>query len=333
MRVDDVLLELRQVLLGARDDLLARDNVVATGIGYKNAAGAATGELSIVCSVTRKMPKAQLASRDVVPRTIAGIRTDVVQTGAFRALAAETRRLRPAPGGASIGHRDITAGTLGCLVKRGGETFILSNNHVLANSNLASKGDPIVQPGPYDGGQIPGDVVATLEEYVPVVAGETESGCAVARGVARFLSDAARLVGSDARLRAVSAARTENLVDVALARPVSADAVTADILGIGVPTGTAEAELGMRVRKSGRSTGLTYGEVAQIDVTADIDYDGKTARFTEQVMAGPMSQGGDSGSAIVDDDGRIVGLLFAGSETTTLFNRMANVLDALGVTL
>jgi hypothetical protein len=331
--MDAALLGVRQVLLGVRDELLERPNVVATGVGYKESDGRRTGELSIVCSVTRKVPTSQLAKRDLVPAAVVGIPTDVVATGTFRALSLQNGRVRPAPGGVSIGHADITAGTLGCIVGRGDETFILSNNHVLANSNLAAVGDPILQPGPYDGGKMPADLIATLEEFVPVVVGEQESSCPLARGTARVLSDAARLFGSDARLRAVSARRTENLVDAAIARPASADAVTPEILGIGVPTGIAEPTLGMRVRKSGRSTGLTDGEIVQIDVTADIDYDGKTARFTDQVMAGAMSEGGDSGSAVVDEQGRIVGLLFAGSESATLVNRIQLVFDALKVGL
>lgn len=53
-------------------------------------------------------------------------------------------RIRKAPGGVSVGHYKITAGTLGCLATRGRRLLILSNNHVLANSNNARTGDPIL---------------------------------------------------------------------------------------------------------------------------------------------------------------------------------------------
>jgi hypothetical protein len=46
-----------------------------------------------------------------------------------------------------------------------------------------------------------------------------------------------------------------------------------------------------------------------------------------------MSQGGDSGSVILDDNSRILGLLFAGSDTTTVINRIENVFSALGVSV
>jgi hypothetical protein len=57
------------------------------------------------------------------------------------------------------------------------------------------------------------------------------------------------------------------------------------------------------------------------------------AQFRDQLLAGPMSQGGDSGSAVLDNDRKIVGLLFAGSDQTTIINRIQNVFSLLGVAL
>lgn len=333
----------RNALAASRGELLGRANVVATGVGFKRSSGESTGELAVVCSVTAKLPAARLAPADVLPRTVDGVRTDVVQTGVIRALEVPAgpvealpdpkQRFRPAPGGSSIAHASVTAGTLGTLVRKDGRLLILSNNHVLAASNAGSPGDAILQPGPYDGGIDPADRIAILEAFVPVRMAEDPSSCPLARGAADALSALARLVGSDARLRAVSAAVAENLVDCALAAPLDEALVSPEILGIGVPSGTARAELGMRVRKSGRTTGLTEGVIEQVDVTVDVAMGERTARFSDQLLAGAMSAGGDSGSLAVDDAGRAVGLLFAGSETTTLFNRIENVFAALQVTL
>ena len=102
----------RQTLKRNRYQLLKRSNVVATGVGYKITGGQKTTTLSIVCSVTRKVVASQLSSRDMVPATLEGTPTDVVQTGIIRALQSPTNKHRPAPGGVSIGHRDITAGPL-----------------------------------------------------------------------------------------------------------------------------------------------------------------------------------------------------------------------------
>ncbi|GAB4289528.1 MAG: hypothetical protein Kow0067_15540 [Coriobacteriia bacterium] len=317
----------------ARQALHGRRNVVATGVGYKVSDGVRTGELSIVCSVTEKVPLARLAAADRIPPAIGEVATDVVATGVLRALAAPTDRHRPAPGGVSIGHPAVTAGTLGCLVYRDGEPYILSNNHVLADENRARIGDPILQPGAYDGGRSPEDAIAVLADFVPVRMAEEASSCAFARASAAMLNAIARALGSGARLHAVSAEAAENLVDCAIARPIDDAMVSAEIVGLGMPTGVADATLGTAVRKSGRTTGVTSGEIVQVDVTADIRFGATTARFTDQLMAGAMSQGGDSGSAVLDAEGRLVGLLFAGSENTTLVNRSANVLAALGVTL
>lgn len=154
--------EVRAALQAHSLRLLAQANVVATGVGYKTTAGRRTQMLSIVCSVARKLPLAELAARDRVPPELNGIPTDVVETGVIRTLAARTDRHRPAPGGVSIGHREVSAGTLGCLVRKNGARMILSNNHVLANSNDAAPGDPILQPGVYDGGRFPQDHIADL---------------------------------------------------------------------------------------------------------------------------------------------------------------------------
>ncbi|MBE0476688.1 MAG: hypothetical protein IBX62_06315 [Coriobacteriia bacterium] len=334
----------RSALATSRQALLRRPNVVATGVGYKQVEGESTGEVGIVCSVTRKLPATQLAPGDLVPSEVEGVRTDVVQTGVIRALDWEPaaqpdepgdpkRRHRPAPGGVSVGHVAVTAGTLGCLVRRGGEILILSNNHVLAVSNAASPGDTILQPGPYDGGSDPGDAIALLDAFVPIRLAEGPSSCPLAAGAARALNALARLFGSDTRLRAVSLAAPENLVDAALGAPLDPSLVSPEILGVGTPQGAASGELGMRVRKSGRTTGLTEGRIEQVDVTVDVTYGERTARFADQLMAGAMSAGGDSGSVVLDGTGAAVGLLFAGSETSTIVNRIENVLTALGVAL
>jgi hypothetical protein len=124
-----------------------------------------------------------------------------------------------------------------------------------------------------------------------------------------------------------------NRVDAALARPVSPDLVKTEILGIGVPIGVGSATLGTEVQKTGRTTGTTRGTITQIDATLRVDYEGSTALFAGQLVAGPMSQPGDSGSAVLDMERRVVGLLFAGSAAATIINPIADVLSALNVDL
>jgi hypothetical protein len=123
-----------------------------------------------------------------------------------------------------------------------------------------------------------------------------------------------------------------NLVDAAIAKPLKDEYVTDEIKGLGKIVGIKPAILGMKIKKSGRTTGLTTGEIIQMDVTTNVQYgDGKTATFTDQFMAGPMSAGGDSGSAILTEDNHLVGLLYAGSEQVTLCNKIENVFKLLHI--
>jgi hypothetical protein len=77
------------------------------------------------------------------------------------------RRIRPIMPGYSIGHEDITAGTIGAFVTRGRYECVLSNNHVLANTNRSQRENPLLQPGPADGGRAR-DEVGWLSRYEPL---------------------------------------------------------------------------------------------------------------------------------------------------------------------
>lgn len=342
--------EIQPVLEEKRFELLQKSNVVATGIGYKTTNNRKTNEIVIICSVETKKPLARLRAQDRIPPSISGIATDVVPTGPITIFQDRTSRFRPAPGGVSIGHYQITAGTLGCLVQKNGELYVLSNNHVMANSNEAAIGDPVLQPGPYDGGQLLNDEIAKLSEFIPILFEGEENGsgngngngngdCGVAGFFTLVLNGMAALAGSKTRLKqyridTTDPVNNENKVDCAIARANNTDDLINEILEIGTIRGDAEGELGMEVKKSGRTTGLTTGAIQQVDVSARVNFGAnRTALFTDQVMAGGMSQGGDSGSVVLDQQNNVVGLLFAGSATTTVINRIQNVFSSLEVTL
>jgi len=316
--------------------IFARANVVGVAVGNKAIHGRYTNETCILVFVERKWPLEALRRRDVVPKEMDGVLTDVVETGRFTAVplvqsldADRTHRVRPAEGGSSIGHYRITAGTLGVLAHRHGRSVILSNNHVLANANEGHIGDPILQPGPADGGRLQ-DTIARLSEFVPIRFNERDVGV-----VGRFLIRAVGpILGAlGLTLKRLPSGRM-NLVDVAVAEPIDEGLVSSDILGIGRVSGTADATIGLSVQKSGRTTGLTEGKVTAIDAVVEVDYGGgKTAIFREQIVSDILSQGGDSGSLVVDSRGRAVGLLFAGGPTTTLINPIGAVLQALELSL
>lgn len=315
-------------------ELMAKHGVVAVGIGNKIVRGQKSAGKSIVCSVAHKRPLADISKHDLVPTSIEGVLTDVVEVGEIKALS-YTGKERPASYGASIGHFKITAGTLGCLVDRDGQKYILSNNHVMANSNDAQKGDEILQPGPHDGGTMQGDTLTRLTDFVPIsFTGENdETDCPVTNlyvGIGNFI---ARMMGSSKRLRPVQLRQAENLVDAAIAGPVLENEVRHRLKDN--PTGpyvrgVSMVTVGDQVHKSGRTTEYTRDEVLQTDVTVQVQYGaGKVAVFEDQFMCGPMSAGGDSGSLVLNLENNAVGLLFAGSDTVTICNRIQNVLSGL----
>ncbi|MCB0281082.1 MAG: trypsin-like peptidase domain-containing protein [Calditrichae bacterium] len=332
--------DVRQLLKTTKSDLFKKSNVVATGVGYKTTNGKLTGDLSIVCSVESKKSPGTLSASDLLPQSMDGIPVDVNATGVIHALAQDPKlRYRPASGGVSIGHYLITAGTFGVTVLRDGKRFILSNNHVLANSNDASIGDEILQPGPYDGGSRPNDVIGVLKDFVQInydgSGGDPISDCPIANSAASVLNAISAAAGRKSRLKAVYEVQAaENLVDAALCEPSNQNDISNDVVQVGAPNGIAEASLGMSLQKFGRTTEYTTGTVLQIDVTSQVSYGtGKTATFVDQIMAGAMSAGGDSGSAIFNTNNQLVGLLFAGSSSTTIINRIQNVFELLNVSL
>jgi hypothetical protein len=217
----------------------------------------------------------------------------------------------------------------------------MSNNHVIANSNEAASGDAILQPGPADGGRDPDDRIATLADYVRIrFEGENGGGgaCLSAKWLVAGYNAVTRAIGCPVRLGIRTIEQPHpNLVDAAYGRAVSAEVVRPEILNFGYPSGTRDAELGLEVGKTGRTTETTFGAVSQVNATVSVSYgDGKVAQFAEQfaVQASGFSAGGDSGSLIVTRDGTAaVGLLFAGGTGITFCNKISHVLSLLGVRL
>jgi hypothetical protein len=336
-----------QARQSASPDFLARQGVVACGVGYKIKGATQTSTASVVVSVTRKLPSDQIHPDDLIPPTIDNVPTDVVETGEIVAFAFDrTVAVRPVRPGVSVGKIDGPTGTIACIVRRGSQRFILSNNHVLANLNDGKPGDAVVQPGPADGGTL-ADQVGALVQFVPLIftpaaslpqstAASAQSaqpmGCAAL--LAQILQSLTSLRSRTTALPPPPAVFPANLVDAAIAAPTSSSLLDPNIVDIGAPPhALAEAKLGMQVFKSGRTSGITEGIITQVDVEVNVKYDTRVARFTNQMMITPCSQPGDSGSLILDFQRNAVGLLFSGSNLVTVASPMAAVLAALDVEL
>lgn len=287
--------------------LLKKPQVVGVGRGFKEVGGKQTEEEAIIVLVDKKLPFKALLAEQFVPKTLEGVVTDVIEVGEIKAHSEEikrTSRIRPAFPGISIGHYRITAGTFGAVVydKSTGKAFILSNNHVLANETngkdgRARIGDKILQPGVFDGGKSNQNSIGTLAKFV-----------------------------------ALNADPKANVVDCALAKPSRDDLIVPEILGIGMVQGVTTPKLRMSVQKSGRTTGLTTGQIRALNVTVNVSYGlGRVLRFEKQILTTPMSDGGDSGSLVLDQNNLAVGLLFAGSSQSTLLNPIEEVLKLLNI--
>jgi hypothetical protein len=226
--------------------------------------------------------------------------------------AAARRRVRPLVPGTSVAHPDVTAGTLGAfVVDADGRVLLLSNNHVLADTDRASVGDPVLSPGPADGGRSGVDRVATLTAFEPL-------------------------------------APTGNVLDLAVATVDDPAAVGGNAVPEGVLSGVVEEVLdGLAVAKTGRTTGHTTGTVTAVELDGvTVDYGrGQLLSFDDCLEVEgdgrAFSDGGDSGSVVYALDGlSALGLLFAGSTTggsggtgLTYCNAAALALRTAGVTL
>lgn len=309
-----------------QDSLMACENVVGLGIGNKIKEGRETGDPCLSVFVSQKLDTALLSKDDLIKTKAGKFKTDVVETGVIFAgvegiedatlpeeeLRSEEAvgiellkaRVRPVEGGYSVGHYRITAGTYATAVYDAASFpgipqryYVLSNNHVLANSNNARIGDPIVQPGPFDGGRPPRDTIARLSRFVPI----------------RFGS------------------RAINYVDAAIAEGPF-DSLDREIYWIGYVGGIATARVGTTVQKTGRTTNFTTGRVTAINATVNVNYGGGgVARFVRQIVTSNMSAGGDSGSLLLDMDRNALGLLFAGSSAITIHCDLRYVQHLLGI--
>ena len=253
-----------------------------------------------------------------LPSLLDGVPVATQVTGMLVAFSTPTLRARPAPLGFSVGHPAITAGSIGArVVDASGNVYVLSNNHVLANSNDATIGDAELQPGPFDGGTDPSDRIGTLFAFKPIdfSGGNNTFDAAIALSDRDSLSNATPL-------------------DDGYGMPNSA--IYGDANGDGTFDDEA-ALLGLNVKKYGRTTKLTHGQITGINATVDVCYEVfificvKSARYVDQLIITPggFSGGGDSGSLIVTDDATSnpVALLFAGSSTQTIANRIDLVLN------
>lgn len=231
----------------------------------------------------------------------------VEEVGDIRALAF-TGKFDPVTAGVSMGNKnECASGTNGAVVKKNGVAYFLSNNHVFARQNKAAIGEDIVQPGRFDS-------VPQCDTAFPTHVADLSESKKIQFG---FFGN--------------------NKIDAAIAgiKPgIAYECYTQ--CGYTPGSTPVAASMGMGVKKCGRTTMLTTGTVTGLNVTVLVSYGGgKRARFTGQLQFSDISDPGDSGSLIVNDDvtNDPVALLFAGSATTTIGNPIGEVLSNFGASI
>jgi hypothetical protein len=331
--------------------LYKKKNVRGLGYGDMYKDGKFRGK-GIVVTVGKKVASTVLKKSDLIPKQLEGQDVDVVQVGNLKALPKKKedtssqavdrkKKHRPFPMGVSIGHKDITAGTAGCLVYKNDKVYVLSNNHVLANCNDCEIGDAILQPGKYDGGTLD-DKAGVLSDFVPIKyvgGGGGDIPCPISEVITRTLNLICRAIGSGVNFNYVKQdLMPENLVDAALCEIMPQNIAVEELADLGVIKTVGVANIGDLLKKSGRTTSTTTGGLVRIvDYEGLVDY-GEHGQvfFGNQILVEKdgFSAGGDSGSAVVREDASgntLVGLLFAGSDTHTVINHISNVIEALGI--
>jgi len=275
----------------------AARNVVGFGYGPRRVGGSHIRELALKVYVKSKLPRSRV--RIPIPREleIPGHRPvpiDVV------AMGNPSPHGSVVPAGSAIGHDGGGWGTLGCLVTKTGDTapYILGNSHVLALCGYAHEGEAIRRAS----STAFEDRIATLDKWVP-------------------------FVGSDG---------FDNVVDAAIAKVDDTDLVSAAILDLGVPTGVSWfAPPGSKVRVHGAASGTRTAEVTDANFHGKLDYDGPAGSFTlgfrDQILIEPINEPGDSGAIALNESGRIVGMHCWGSRDFSVYNKIRNVTEQLGV--
>jgi endonuclease G len=300
---DELMASLRRFIRAKGSDFLRDGNVSSIGVGYKQLDGKPTKEISVQFTVRRKARPEELEALGTTPLpaviVVDGVEvpTDVLEREYkpdFKVVAEASTverktRIDPIAPGASIGHVRVSAGTIGCIVYDKAD----GTPYVLSNWHVLHG----------SGGALGEDVV----QPGPHDDNRVDRN-RIGKLVRSYLGKAGDCAIASIEDRAFDATAME--------------------LGVAV-TRIGEPELGDKVVKSGRTTGVTHGVVRRVDTLVKIDYGGTAGECQiggfeigvderNPSADGEISSGGDSGAAWIFKLGNgrpskvLAGLHFAG---------------------
>jgi hypothetical protein len=287
------------------------EGIQGLGLAARTTEGKRLKEKALKVYVARKRPIDKL--NVPVPQSIRlpgmdeAVPVDVEEIGQLKLQGFTGDYHRPFPG-SNISHEKLSSGTFGALVRRRSDAntlYMLSAAHVLTRAGAPIPGR-ILQPGIDNNGTLNDDVFADFSESIPLT---------------------------------FSASGNQNLVDAAIARIHPGTPVSAAIPELGVPIGVSGLILeGSTVNLAGSVSGISTGKVRDPEFVTEISYldsSGVPGRvgFRRQVLCTPFTKAGDSGALVINSARKAVGLHFAGSESSSVFNRIRYALDGLQIQL
>jgi hypothetical protein len=342
----------------ARRVLLGIPGVVGVGFGYRERSGELTGELAARVYVREKRPPDQVDPDELIPPQVARIPTDVLRVPETTDLACEILdSFDPVIGGIGISNLkgflgsptggNIEMGTLGCLAtlnqSSSRDNFVLlTNNHVLAGAG-GVKGDTVYQPKLERDSS--GNFKPLPDERLHPIGKSLNLGL---KGHQPFAHTGEPSVSYylDCAIASVSTCFS-SWCDTNLGTGVKNEIHTLAVGGSSAVEGIARvrpADLppggSYTVTKVGQSSGKTVGKVTDALGTV-VHPSGLRNNCLIVVHTGPSCGGGtrfaeegDSGSVIVNDQRKVVGLLFGGNASGQGHgSHIDPVLDLLGITL
>jgi hypothetical protein len=280
------------------------NNIHGWGVGLKFKSGKLTDKICLFVLVYKKLPPHLVPSTEFVPPVWRGLITDVCEIPQTHALSF-TAPARPVPAGVSADHFKLGAATICLPVFRQDMTYLLGCTHSFAYYNAGQIGDFILQPGPTDGGFVPDFVVALLSEFIPILTPPAE-----------------------------------NIAEGAIAE-IQPEDVSFFIQGWGsYNREIGDCELGKRVVKIGRSTGITYGRIASCSTIETIYFPSIGDCIFKDILrisndgCPRLSLPGDSGSPVLRvDQNKPIGMVFAGNEYEYYAIKLTNIFSILSLTL
>ncbi|MGL5245646.1 MAG: hypothetical protein ACRC7R_10770, partial [Sarcina sp.] len=284
---------------------LSKENVVGLGLGFKNIKNLDTLRPALKVFVSKKIPQDKLSKHLLIPKEFLGIETDVIETGQFKTLVTTKKKeppldvfARPIVPSVGIGTTAKRSyATLSCIVfsNRSGKPYILANNHAIAQCNKLPIGVSIVQPSLFTTGIQNKYRIGQLYYFINMNYGKRSK-------------------------------RKPNLVDCALGSINNDIEFSTYFPVVGKVKKTKTPKPGMKVKKIGTTTGITYGTITAINSLTSYDIDEEPAYFAKQIITSKMAEPGDSGSILFSEDNYMIGMLISGSSKRCFFTPIDTVL-------